>query len=185
MAAQVSESADIAAGETIRRSRPGASELLPRPPLLFEDRERRRIELRRSQTVEESLVSMYADYEPADRAQGLPPVTESGVRAWLDDVYDRGIHLVAWHDDAAVGHATLVPAGDGTFELAIFVASDYQHAGIGSRLLRTVLGCGRAEGVDRVWLTVTRDNRAAISLYRKTGFRTVESGLDLEMERRV
>lgn len=102
---------------------------------------------------------------------------------WLDRIFASGLHLVARWDETVVGHATLVPAEGGTHELAIFVGSDYQHAGIGSRLLRTLLGHGRTRGVDRVWLTVARENYTAISLYRATGFETTETGPELEMER--
>lgn len=185
MATETSRLPAVDVGDTLRRSPAGASDLFPRPPLLFEDREGRRIEIRAAGTVAESLVSMYAEYDPADRSRGLPPLTESKVRDWLDRIFETGLHLVAWHDREAVGHATLVPAGDDSAELAIFVASGYQQAGIGSRLLRTLLGHGRANGVDRVWLTVDHDNRAAIALYRKTGFRTTETGIDTEMERRL
>lgn len=174
-----------AAGDRLRRDPAGASELLPRPPIVFGDDEGRRIEIRAASAPDESLVAMYADYDPADRTKGLPPRTESGVRDWLAGVLGTGYDLVARHDGEAVGHATLVPDGDGAHELAIFVASGHQSAGIGSRLLRTLLGHGRTNGVERVWLTVARENRAAVSLYRATGFVTVETGTAHEMERRL
>lgn len=170
-------------GDRLRREPVGASQLLPQPPLVFEDDEGRRIEVRTADEPPESLVAMYADYDPGDRTQGLPPRSESGVRDWLARLFETGHHLVAWHGDEAAGHATLVPDGDDTHELALFVACECQSAGIGTRLLRTVLGHGRTNGVERVWLTVARDNRAAISLYRATGFRTVATGVEHEMVR--
>lgn len=170
-------------GDRLRRVPVGASELFPRPPIVFEDGDGRRVEVRAADDVADSLVAMYADYDAADRTMGLPPRSASGVRDWLDRIFDAGLHLVAWHDGEAVGHATLVPAGDGSHELAIFVASGHQSAGIGSRLLRTLLGHGRANGVERVWLTVARDNWPAIQLYRAAGFATVETGAEYEMER--
>lgn len=131
----------------------------------------------------ESLVEMYESYDPEDRAQGIPPVRESQIRDWLDGITDEGcFNVVAWHDDWAAGHATLVPDRHGAHELAIFVDSDYQHAGIGTQLIEALLGYGRAEDVGRVWLTVERWNEPAIALYNKVGFmRTGEGSFELEM----
>lgn len=149
----------------------------PEPPLSFTDAEGRTIEVREFDPTDEksfeSLVTMYVDFDPADRAQGIPPTTEEDIRTWLDVVVSGGQDVVAWDDDRIVGHATLVPDDDGGSELAIFVHQDYQRSGIGSRLLPALLGHGTAEGVERVWLTVERWNHAAVSLYESVGFETM------------
>jgi ribosomal protein S18 acetylase RimI-like enzyme len=173
----------------------------------------------------EALVEMYLDFDPSDRAQGIPPVGEDRIREWLDVLREgrevgatggsetsdtragsagrreappderaadaaseatrEGYNVVAWHGDRAVGHATLVP-DDGAFELAIFVHQDYQGAGVGTETIRTLLGHGAAEGVERVWLTVERWNRAAVSLYESQGFETTSGErFDLEMSLRL
>ncbi|WP_128477152.1 GNAT family N-acetyltransferase [Halorussus pelagicus] len=143
----------------------------PEPPVSFEDRKDRRIEIRPYEDADfEAVVEMYADFEPADRAQGIPPATESRVRDWFENLLE-GLNVVAWHEDRAVGHATLVPDDDAS-ELAIFVHQDYQRAGIGSDLIRALLGHGQAEGVEKVWLTVERWNHAAVNLYESVGFET-------------
>jgi GNAT superfamily N-acetyltransferase len=135
-------------------------------------------------------VSLYEAFDPADRAQGLPPRTTAGVESWLGDICETGVHTVAWHDGRAVGHACLVPTRDARHELAIFVAGAYQQAGIGTRLLRTLLGQGAASGVERVWLVVGPRNTVARRLYESAGFdrATDPDGLgatDIEMERRL
>ncbi|MFC7081666.1 GNAT family N-acetyltransferase [Halorussus caseinilyticus] len=143
----------------------------PKPPLSFADKEGRELEIRPYEDDEfEAVVEMYADFEPADRAQGIPPATESRVRDWFENLLD-GLNVVAWHDDRAVGHATLVPDED-AYELAIFVHQEYQRAGIGSNLIRALLGHGQANGVEKVWLTVERWNHAAVNLYESVGFET-------------
>jgi ribosomal protein S18 acetylase RimI-like enzyme len=145
----------------------------PEPPVSFADKEGREIEVRPYDGGDEefeAVVEMYADFAPADRAQGIPPATESRVRDWLDTLLE-GLNVVAWHGETAVGHATLVPDED-AYELAIFVHQDYQRAGIGSKLIRGLLGHGRANGVEKVWLTVERWNHAAVSLYESVGFET-------------
>lgn len=138
----------------------------------------------------EALVETYLAFDPEDRAQGIPPVGEERIRDWLDVILAPACHnVVAWHGDDAVGHATLVPEADRgetgeepPYELAIFVLRDYQEAGIGTRLMESLLGLGRERGVDRVWLTVERWNHAAVALYEKVGFEPIDTGgFELEM----
>ncbi|SIQ67510.1 Acetyltransferase (GNAT) family protein [Haladaptatus litoreus] len=160
----------------------------PEPPLSFNDREEREIEIRALEDEDvEPLVAMYTDFDPADRAQGIPPATEPRVRNWVETLTDGdGYNVVAWHGDEIAGHATLVPDGDSAYELAIFVHQDYQRAGIGSHLIRTLLGYGRQQDVDKVWLTVERWNRAAVNLYRNVGFETADAeSFELEMVLRL
>ena len=162
----------------------------PTPPRTFVDGDGREIALRAvgdSLAVvdaRERLVAMYRAFDPADRAQGIPPTGEEAVVDWVENIVSeagRNVVGVAAATDAAVGHATLVPDGE-TFELAIFVLQAYQGAGVGTELLRTALGHGAATGVERVWLTVERWNAPAVALYRKTGFETSDSGsFELEM----
>jgi GNAT superfamily N-acetyltransferase len=148
------------------------------PPVAFEDREGRDIEIRPydgSETEREGLVEMYCAFDPADRAQGIPPSKEERVREWLSNILaGECLNVVAWHGDTAAGHATLVPDSDDC-ELAIFVLQAYQRAGIGKRLMHALLGYGRDEGVERVWLTVERWNRPAVGLYKEVGFETSDA----------
>ena len=150
----------------------------PRPPTAFEDREGRSITVRRYDPDDRgALTAMYEAFDPADRAQGIPPTTEKRITEWLDAITgEETVNVVAIHGDDAVGHATLVPdEPEGTAELAIFVLQAYQHAGIGTRLLKTLLGAGAADGFERVWLSVERWNEPAISLYEKVGFRASDT----------
>lgn len=160
----------------------------PEPPQTFTDREGRDIEIRPFEESDtEPLVSMYVDFDPADRAQGIPPATEYRVRDWVETLTGGdGLNVIAWNDDDVAGHATLVPDGNSSYELAIFVHQDYQRAGIGSHLIRTLLGYGRAQDIDKVWLTVERWNRAAVNLYQNVGFETADAeSFELEMVLRL
>jgi GNAT superfamily N-acetyltransferase len=133
-----------------------------------------------------ALVAMYVDFDPADRAQGIPPPGEERIREWLDRVLGGGQDVIAVVDGRAVGHATLVPDGKGAAELAIFVLHTHQGAGIGSRLIAALLGQGQREGVERVWLTVERWNGVAIALYHKVGFETCGTdSFEIEMSIRL
>ncbi len=160
----------------------------PEPPLSFNDREEREIEIRPCEEDDvEALVAMYVDFDPADRAQGIPPATEPRVRDWVETLTESdGLNVIAWHDNNVAGHATLVPDVDSAYELAIFVHQDYQRAGIGSHLIRTLLGYGKQQDIEKVWLTVERWNRAAVNLYRNVGFETADAeSFELEMVLRL
>lgn len=154
------------------------------PPRTFEDEADRHIEFRAVDEGDaDGLVEMYCAFDPSDRAQGIPPIDEPAVRDWVEALLGEGVDVVAAHDGAAVGHATLVPdpEGAGAHELAIFVLGDYQGAGIGTELLRALLGEAQRRGVERVWLTVEPWNTAAIRVYEKVGFEPCDTGrLDRE-----
>ncbi|MEF8819050.1 MAG: GNAT family N-acetyltransferase [Haloferacaceae archaeon] len=162
----------------------------PAPPREFVDSEGRSIQIVGvddhidRERATRMLVEMYRAFDPADRAQGIPPTGESAVRDWVGRVMEEdcwNVIAISRERDTAVGHVTLVPDGE-AYELAIFVLQSHQGAGIGTELLRTALGYGARHDVDRVWLTVERWNAAAIALYRKVGFVTDESGsFELEM----
>ena len=92
------------------------------------------------------------------------------------------LNVVARHGNSAIGHATLVPDSGEAYELAIFVLHTHQGAGIGTVLLKRLLGHARASGIELVWLTVERWNKPAITLYEKVGFETASTeGFELEM----
>ena len=157
------------------------------PPRSFEDADEREIRVHTYgegpvDDESEALVKMYVGFDPEDRAQGIPPTGEESVRTWLESILASGcVNVVAWHENRAIGHATLVPDGADAYELAIFVLAGYQGAGIGTRLIEALLGAGREEGIDRVWLTVERWNTPAVNLYRKVGFEPAGNG-SFEME---
>ena len=172
-----------------RRYPDAVADEFPVPPTEFTDREERTVEIRPYEGTGEgyeSLVEMYDAFDPADRAQGIPPGGEKRIREWLDAILaDDCLNVIAWCGDDVAGHATLVPDGD-AYELAIFVHQEYQRAGIGTHLIRGLLGHGQSEGVRKVWLTVERWNRAAVSLYKKIGFETSDAeSFELEMGLRL
>jgi len=156
----------------------------PSPPTTVEDREGRAIEIKApAEFTDESLddvVAMYTEFDPTDRAQGIPPTGEARIRNWLEAIGDHSVNVVARHDGDVVAHAMLVPDtddpsaiehnGDIEWELAIFVLQAYQRAGIGTVLLENLLGHASEVGISHVWLTVERWNNPAIALYKRVGF---------------
>ena len=149
----------------------------PTPPRMVTDAEGRTIDIRKADDSIEELVGMYLEFHAEDRAQGIPPTNEEDIRQWLSIVAsDEELNVIAYHDRDPVGHVMLVSDEEGAYELAIFVLQEYQAAHIGTELLRTALGGAAEEGVERVWLSVERWNRPAVSLYKKIGFQ--ETGDD-------
>ncbi|MFB6178934.1 MAG: N-acetyltransferase family protein [Halorientalis sp.] len=144
----------------------------PHPPATITDTDGREIRIRIAEDGDhEPLVEMYLEFDPADRAQGIPPIREDPIRTWLDNLLAPDcLNLVATDDGTPIGHATLVPDVDDSFELAIFVLHTYQGAGIGTELLERLLGYARDDGIEKVWLSVERWNDPAIALYKKVGF---------------
>ncbi|ELY68172.1 GNAT family N-acetyltransferase [Natrinema versiforme] len=156
----------------------------PSPPTTVEDREGRSIEIRAPEAfADEALadvVEMYTEFDPTDRAQGIPPTGEERIRNWLETIGEDSVNVVARHDGDAIAHAMLVPDTDDPsaiehrrdieWELAIFVLQAYQRAGIGTTLLKNLLGRASDVGIERVWLTVERWNNPAIALYERVGF---------------
>lgn len=167
------------------------SDEFPCPPGTFTDGTGRTVDVSPFEDADRSaLVAFYDAFDPADQAQGLPPRTTAAVESWLADICGEGVHTVARHGDRVVGHACLVPARDDWHELAIFVASAYQQAGIGTRLLRYLLGQGGAAGVGRVWLVVHPNNVVAKRLYESADFERTGDGVELgateiKMQRRL
>ena len=159
----------------------------PEPPVEFTDRKDRPVTIRALEDDFEGVVEMYDDFNPSDRAQGIPPIGEGAIRDWLDRLFEDGcLNVVAVSDGDVVGHAALVEDSEVGYELAIFVHQDFQGSGIGTRLLRTLLGHGQAKGVEKVWLTVERWNRPAVELYEKVGFERAETeGCELQMTIRL
>lgn len=160
----------------------------PSPPATFTDGEDREIRIRESgPDGVDALADMYEGFNPADRAQGIPPIDPEAIRDWLEVIVSEdSVSVVAAHDDRLVGHAILVPDRQDGYELAIFILAEYQGAGIGTELLAHLLGAGQDAGIERVWLTVERWNDAAIALYRKIGFETAGSeSFELEMSIRL
>ena len=160
------------------------------PPVEFVDRADRAIEITPydgSEAEFEALVEMYTEFDPSDRAQGIPPGKESRVRTWLEGILaDDCLNVIAWDGETVAGHSTLVPDGDDDYELAIFVLQDYQQAGIGTHLIESLLGYGHEHGISKVWLTVERWNHPAVSLYEKVGFETTGAeSFELEMAIRM
>lgn len=171
-----------------RRYPEATTDSFAEPPVEYTDQEGRRIRITVAgngavDTEAEALAEMYDGFDPADRAQGIPPSRRGAIESWLAELLDpEGLNVIAWHGNQAVGHATLVPNGSDAYELAIFVHQDYQRAGIGRQLMEAILGAAQKRDIENIWLTVEQWNTAAKELYQSVGFDIIRSeSFEIEM----
>jgi len=96
--------------------------------------------------------------------------------------YDREIALVAErlnpanaeHEIMAVGRLTQSP-GSKEAEVAVLVADQFQHGGLGSELLRRLIQVGRDEKLQRITATILPENMTMRALAARHGFELVKS----------
>jgi [ribosomal protein S18]-alanine N-acetyltransferase len=73
-------------------------------------------------------------------------------------------------DERIVGYGVMSVVIDESHILNICIDPDWQCRGLGRKLLMRLLKVARQHGADTVFLEVRVSNRAAQSLYRKSGF---------------
>jgi ribosomal protein S18 acetylase RimI-like enzyme len=130
-----------------------------------------------------ALVEMYKTFEPKRVAQGLPPPDVPRIAHWLDQLQQKSRSLIALDGKRIVGHAILCPISDTSVEYTIFIHQDFRELRLGTALTRLDLQFAAEMGFQQVYLTTELANYAAMSLYRKIGFRvTSSSGDECEMK---
>ena len=65
-----------------------------------------------------------------------------------------------------------------TPSFSISLYKDYRNHGIGSDLLRTMLNHFKKRGYKRVSLGVSKENKRAVHVYQKVGFKIIDDGYD-------
>ena len=95
--------------------------------------------------------------------------------------YDREMALVAEHVNSeaaereimAVGRLTRAP-GSREAEVAVLVADQFQHCGLGSELLGRLIQVGRDEKLERITATILPENMMMRALAARYGFEVVK-----------
>lgn len=129
----------------------------------------------------EALFEMYDDFDPTERAQGVPPRKRPRIETWIDGLLEEGCNFVVAGEDGVVGHALYTPTDDAEPEFAVFVHQDYQERGIGTEVSEHVLATAAVGDRDALTLVVDPNNGAARRLYDRLGFEPIEQ---LRYERR-
>lgn len=102
-----------------------------------------------------------------ERHWGARVVMSSG-QSWFPHEHEA---LIERRNGEIVGLVTF-RCDDGGMEI-LTVNSTVKGAGVGSRLMLAAIDLARDRNIERVWLTTTNDNLAAIGLHQRIGFRIV------------
>ena len=116
-----------------------------------------------------------------DRFLGPKPKLSSAELTYLTDVDHRtheALAAVDPDDGSIVGVARYAPEPDapGVADVAFFVLDAWQGQGIATLLGRALVERADANGVERLIASTFADNRAARTVLRRLGFRTVAIG---------
>ncbi|MCL6555293.1 MAG: ribosomal protein S18-alanine N-acetyltransferase [Burkholderiales bacterium] len=98
------------------------------------------------------------------------PWTEGNFRDSLQAGYSCWVCQVAGH---TVGYAVLMLVADEAHVLNIAIARAWQRRGLGSSLMRHLIGLARHYGAREIFLEVRPSNTAARRLYHGMGFNEV------------
>jgi len=122
----------------------------------------------------EKLVEMFASMSDEALKWGMPPYTREVVERWMSNIQNL-IPLVAEHDNRTVGYASIYkyvhPRRKGTSDLVMYLHQEFHNVGLGTTMLNRLLELAKNEGMHRIGLHVIADNRIAVHLYEKFGFR--------------
>jgi RimJ/RimL family protein N-acetyltransferase len=123
------------------------------------------------------------------RFLGPKPRLSSSELTYLTEIDHRRHEAIVAIDaatDRIVGVAryAAMHGEEGSADLAVVVADEWQGHGLGPRLVRALIGRAEANGVERLVATTLSENRPARAMLRRIGFRTSSLAggvLDLEL----
>ena len=99
--------------------------------------------------------------------------------------FDRGIALVAERRDPATGGKEIIGIGRLTklhginaAEFGLLIADRWQGKGVGTEILRRLIGIGRDEKLERIVADILPENADMQSICKKLGFQITRNGGD-------
>ena len=130
------------------------------------------------------LTGMYDRFDPLGGALGLPPRRAEARREWIGLALGHKVNLAGFSPAGeVVGHCFLAADQADSAEMAIFVHQEYRRRGVGTALVKAALESEGTAGLRRVWTLTSSDNRAALHLQMKCGFRPTNSAFSaIELE---
>lgn len=130
----------------------------------------------RSLTLEdkERLVEMFASMSDEALKWGLPPYTRETVERWMSRMQNL-IPLVAERNNRIVGYASISELTHsrrkGVGDIVIYLHQDFHNTGLGTAMLTRLIELAKKKGMHRLGLHVIADNKIAVHLYEKLGFK--------------
>lgn len=123
----------------------------------------------------DKLVEMYESLSSDAVRWGMPPYTRvRSEEGWFRNLQNITA-IVAFYEDKIVGHAQIFKfphsRRKGTADLLTYIHQDFQGVGLGTAMLAKLIELAKKEGLHRIGLQVVADNKPAIHLYQKIGFK--------------
>jgi putative acetyltransferase len=123
----------------------------------------------------ERLLTMFSTMSDSALRWGMPPYTRERIERWFASPQDM-IALVALDGDRVVGWCSMYkqphPRRKGIGDLGIYLHQDFHGVGLGTIMTEQALTLAEQQGMHRISLEVIQDNKVAVRLYKKAGFRT-------------
>ena len=148
--------------------------------MVFTAKNGKRVKFRPEQSGDtEMLWEMFSTLSEKSASNLIPPFTRERVESWTSNInYDEVLAIVAVVEKKSgqriIGSASLKfhpqEALKHKAELGITVHDDYQNMGIGTALLKHLIGIARMKKLKKIYLNVSTANDRAINLYKKAGF---------------
>lgn len=151
-------------------------------PILFTDKQGRRVELRAAELKDASTLIEYLKVTSAETPYLIREPDEITISVENEEKFiqekidsERELMLIALVDEKHVGNCSLMNLSKyrrymHRCEVAIALYKDFCGCGIGKRMLETVLTIAAEFGYEQAELEVVADNTNAIALYEKIGF---------------
>ncbi|MBI3115770.1 MAG: GNAT family N-acetyltransferase [Thaumarchaeota archaeon] len=122
----------------------------------------------------ERLVEFYSSLSAEVLKWSLPPYGKQRIESWLSNPGQHVI-LLAQHEGKIIGHLQIFgnpsPRMVGIGELIVYLHQDFLGVGLGTAMMRRCLEFARAQKFRRIGLTVIAENKNAIRVYEKVGFK--------------
>jgi RimJ/RimL family protein N-acetyltransferase len=122
----------------------------------------------------DKLIEMYGSLSDEALRWGMPPYSREVIEKWYGNIQNL-IALVAFDVDRIVGHAQILkflhPRRKDSGDLIIYLHQDFHNRGLGTVMLGRLLESAREQGMHRISLHVIADNRRAVHVYQKLGFK--------------
>jgi len=128
----------------------------------------------------EMLWEMFSTLSEESTSNLIPPFTRERVESWTSNInYDEVLAIVAVVEEKSerriIGSASLKfyqqEALKHKAELGITVHDNYQNMGIGTALLKHLIGIAKMKKLNKIYLHVSTANDRAINIYKKAGFK--------------
>lgn len=109
---------------------------------------------------------MVLEAPPVERSAAYVRELRAGAGVQFVAVSDSG-EVVGWCDITRGDRESIAHTGS----LGMGLLKEHRGRGLGRKLVEAALAAAKAQGVERVELEVFASNAAAVTLYRKMGFR--------------